>query len=84
MSDGSGLAEALLGLDGFRVLDAVETPAELVLTIETDADLGVVRRVVRAEAHNLMPVEIPPISGVLEAGTVGVVHAPVALRRSGV
>ena len=34
MSDGTGLAEALLGLDGFRVLAVSETPAELVIEIE--------------------------------------------------
>jgi hypothetical protein len=32
-----------LGLDGFRVLDAVETPDELVLTSETDAELVALR-----------------------------------------
>ena len=35
MSDGTGLAEALLGLAGFRVLEVSETPAELVVVIET-------------------------------------------------
>ena len=39
MSDGIGLAEALLGLDGFRVLDVIEVPDELVITIETTSDL---------------------------------------------
>ena len=39
VSDGTGLAEALLGLDGFRVLEVTETPAELVITVETTADL---------------------------------------------
>lgn len=37
MSDGTGLAEALLGLDGFRVLEVVEDPAEVVITVETTA-----------------------------------------------
>ncbi len=32
MDDGIGLAEALLGLDGFRVLDVAEGPDELVIT----------------------------------------------------
>ena len=50
MSDGIGLAEALLGLDGFRVLEVVETTDELVVTIETIAEFdglracGVARR----------------------------------------
>jgi transposase len=59
VGDGTGLVEVLLGLDGFRVLDAVETPDELVLTIETDAELvGCASCGVRAEAHDRMPVEI--------------------------
>ena len=29
MNDATGLAEALLGLDGFRVLDVNETPDEV-------------------------------------------------------
>src|SRR5437763_1382132 len=35
MSDGTGLAEALLGLDDFRVLAVTESPGELVVEIET-------------------------------------------------
>ncbi len=37
MDDGSGLAEALLGLDGFVVLAATESTDELVVTVETTA-----------------------------------------------
>ena len=40
MSDGIGLAEALLGLEGFRVLAVVESTDELVITIETIAELS--------------------------------------------
>jgi transposase len=59
MSDGTGLVEVLLGLDGFRVLDAIEELHELVVTIETDAELvGCTTCGVRAEAHDRMPVEI--------------------------
>ncbi len=39
MSDGNGLAEALLGLDGFRVLNVTETPAEVVIDVETTVEL---------------------------------------------
>jgi len=39
MDDATGLAEALLGLDGFRVLDVTESVDELVITVETIADL---------------------------------------------
>ncbi len=38
MNDGTGLAEALLGLDGFRVLKVDEDTDEMVITIETTAD----------------------------------------------
>ncbi len=38
MGEGIGLAEALLGLDGFRVLEVTETAAEVVIGIETTAD----------------------------------------------
>ncbi len=38
MSDGTGLVEVLLGLEGFRVLTVLETPAELVIGIETTVE----------------------------------------------
>ncbi len=53
MSDGIGLAEALLGLDGFRVLDVTEGSDELVIRIETTADVvGCTTCGTRAEAHD--------------------------------
>jgi len=59
MSDGIGLAEALLGLDGFRVLDVSEVPDEVTVTIETTRErVGCARCGVRAEAHDRMRVEI--------------------------
>ena len=59
MSDGIGLAEALLGLDGFRVLTVRETPAEIVIEVETAAELaGCGECGTRAVAHERMPVEI--------------------------
>ncbi len=58
MSDGNGLAEALLGLDGFRVL-AVEETVELVVLIESVHDVvGCSSCGVRAEAHERMDVEV--------------------------
>ena len=39
MDDAIGLAEALLGLDGFRVLTVEETPDEVGMTVETVADV---------------------------------------------
>ena len=59
MNDGTGLAEALLGLDGFRVLAVSETPSEVVIDIETTADfVGCSRCGTRAEPHERMSVEI--------------------------
>ena len=39
MSDATGVAEAMLGLPGFRVLGVHESPTELVIEIETVACL---------------------------------------------
>lgn len=39
MDDATGLAEALVGLDGFRVLDVRENPDEVCITVETTADV---------------------------------------------
>ena len=58
MCDATGLAEAMLGLDGFRVLEVQESAGEVVIRIETTAELvgcpvcGVVAR-----AHDRMVVE---------------------------
>ncbi len=38
MGDGTGLAEALLGLDGFRVLEVTETESEVIIDIETTVE----------------------------------------------
>ena len=59
MDDGSGLAEALLGLDGFRVLEVIEGTDELVVTVESAVQLvGCSRCGVRAEAQDRMPIDI--------------------------
>ncbi len=39
MADASGAAEAMLGLDGFRVLEVEESASEVIIRIETTADL---------------------------------------------
>jgi hypothetical protein len=63
MDDGTGLAEALLGLAGFRVLAVAETPAEVVVEIETIAGVeGCAGCGVRAEAQDRMHVEIRDLS----------------------
>jgi hypothetical protein len=59
MSDAIGSAEAMLGLDGFRVLDVDRTPAEMIVTVETTADVaGCATCGVRAEAQDRLRVEI--------------------------
>jgi transposase len=59
MLDGTGLAEALLGLDGFRVLEVVETPGEVVIDIESTVELvGCGECGVRAESQDRMVVEL--------------------------
>src|SRR5664280_3610458 len=59
MDDTIGHAEAMLGLDGFRVLDVDETPAEVVVTVETTADVaGCATCGVRAEAQDRLRVDI--------------------------
>ena len=58
MSDAIGLAEAMLGLDGFRVLAVDETAAEVVIRIETARELvGCIGCGVQAVAHDRMAVE---------------------------
>ena len=62
-NDGNGLAEALLGLPGFRILDVTEGPDELVVTVETTADfVGCASCGVRAEAQDRMAVAVRDLS----------------------
>ena len=59
MDDATGLAEALLGLDGFVVLAVDETPSEVIVTVETTADfVGCPNCGVRAVAKDRIRVEI--------------------------
>ena len=59
MNDGIGLAEVLLGLPGFRVLEVVEADLEVVVSIESTVVRGFCRVCgVRAEAQGRMRVDI--------------------------
>jgi transposase len=63
MDDRSGLAEALLGLDGFVVLAVSESTDELVVTVETTASIvGCSRCGTRAEAQDRMRIDIRDLS----------------------
>jgi transposase len=58
MSDATGVAEAMLGLPGFRVLEVEETPAEMVIRIELVAGpVGCPGCGVVARSHDRMAVE---------------------------
>jgi hypothetical protein len=80
VNDGNGLAEALLGLPGFRVLEVTEAPEELVVTIETTADVvGCSACAVRARSPGPQAGR-GARSGVLRAaGPAGVGEAAVAV-----
>ena len=83
MDDATGLAEALLGLDGFRVLDVNETPAEVVVTVETTVDLVGLWDLWSACRGPGSPAGRHPGLAVLRpSGAAGVDEAPVALCRS--
>jgi transposase len=57
--DGNGLAEKLLGLDGFRVLAVIETDCEVVIDVETTVEVvGCASCGQRAEAQDRMPIAI--------------------------
>lgn len=60
MNDRTGLADALLGLDAFRVVAVTETPAAVIVEIETTAVMmmGCSECGTRAEAQDRTPVEI--------------------------
>jgi transposase len=59
MNDGTGLAETLLGLGGFRVLEVTEASDEVVVTVETTADfVGCGSCGTRAVAHDRVPIAV--------------------------
>ncbi|HSH60332.1 MAG TPA: hypothetical protein VK988_11975 [Acidimicrobiales bacterium] len=90
MSDGTALAEALLGLPGFRVLEVVEDGVEVVIGIETLAEFaGCAECGARAEAHDRMSVEIRDLACFGRAARLvwhrrgGAASMPTAKRRRG-
>ncbi len=59
MDDVTGLAEKMLGLPGFRILDVHESPSEVAVTVETAVDLvGCGECGVRAEAQDRVRVDV--------------------------
>ena len=85
MSDGIGMAEVLLGLSGFGVLDVVEHDAEVVIRVETTATRAFCRSCgVRAEPQDRMRVDVRDLACFGRAGTAGVVEAPLAVPRAAV
>jgi transposase len=59
MDDAIGHAEAMLGLNGFRVLKVDRLPAEMTVTVETTVDVaGCATCGVRAEAQDRLRVDI--------------------------
>jgi transposase len=59
VNDGIGLAEAMLGLSGVRVLEVREDDVELVVTVESTATRAFCQRCgTLAEAQDRMPVEV--------------------------
>jgi transposase len=59
MNDGIGLAETLLGLPGFRVLEVVESDVEVVISIESTATRAFCRTCgVRAEPQDRLRVDV--------------------------
>ncbi len=84
MEDGSGLAEALLGLDGLVVAAVTEGADEVVVTVETTARIvGCPGCGTRAEAQDRMPVRHARSQLLWAPGAPGVDQAAVALRRGG-
>lgn len=85
MSDATGVAEAMLGLPGFRVLAVEEMAAEVVIRIETTAQVvGCPACGVVAVAHDRMEVEYRDLAAFRAAGAPSLVEAALALRRAAV
>jgi hypothetical protein len=83
MSDATGAAEALLGLPGFRVLGVEETAAEVIVRIETTAEVADCPRCgVVAVAQGPDDGRVPRSGRLRPPGSVGVAKAPLALSRA--
>jgi hypothetical protein len=90
MTDGNGIAEALLGLDGFRVLEVTENPDEVVIKIETVvATSGCGSCGSWAESQDRVPVDIRDLAasgvppGCVGSSADGVVATATATPRRG-
>ena len=80
LRDGTGLAEAMLGLDGFRILEVIEDPDELVITIESTTEVaGCVRCGTRAVPHERRAVDVRDLACFGRPVRVGGAEAPLAV-----
>ena len=80
MSDATGVAEVMLGLPGFCVLDAQVACDELVVNVETIPQLtGCPECGVVATAHDRMSLPYPGSAGLRPPGAACVGQAALAL-----
>jgi hypothetical protein len=80
MADATGVAEAMLGLPGFRVLGVEETATAVIIQIETSAELvGRAECGVVAVAQDRMVVEYRDLAAFGRPGRLRC-QAPLALR----
>lgn len=79
-SDGIGLAEKLLGLDGSRVIEVTETLEELVIRVETVTTfVGCDGCGTRAESQDRVEVAVRDLPCFGRPARLGVVEAAVAM-----
>ena len=82
MTDGTGSAEVMLGLDGFGILEVTEDPDDLVITFETTTEVvGCSRCGTRAIPHERRTVDVGALS--CFGRSVGGGETPLAMSGGG-